>query len=238
MGPVAPVLAVECVAKQFGGRKVLSSASLRAYAGQVTALMGRNGTGKSTLLRLAVGDLELDGGTVLYLGKGLLRPRLWRLARQGLFHLPDRVLFSSAYSIRRQLEFLRRRFGSGDVARAIETTDIAQVVDRRPASLSTGELRRAEVAAILVRRPTCLLADEPFRGIMPKDAEFLAGVLRSIAESGAAVVVTGHEVPQLLAMADSVTWCTSGTTYELGPPALAVEHRRFRGEYLGMGYRA
>jgi ABC-type branched-chain amino acid transport systems, ATPase component len=94
-------------------------------------------------------------------------------------------------------------------------------------------LRRAELAAVLVRRPLCLLADEPFRGIAPRDAEELTSVFVEIAKSGVAVVVTGHEVPTLHAMADHVSWCTSGTTYELGPPALATVHEAFRDEYLG-----
>jgi hypothetical protein len=79
-------------------------------------------------------------------------------------------------------------------------------------------------------------ADEPYRGIAPKDAEILTRVFRELAESGVAVVVTGHEVPTLLAAADHVTWCFSGTTYELGAPDRASEDERFRREYLGASF--
>ena len=61
----------------------------------------------------------------------------------------------------------------------------------------------------------------------------VAGVFRDLASDGAAVVITGHEVPSLLDVAHHVSWCTSGTTYELGPPAEATRHEAFRREYLG-----
>ena len=63
-------------------------------------------------------------------------------------------------------------------------------------------------------------------------------MLSELAAGGAAVVITGHEVSALLDAADHVTWCTSGTTYELGPPATATRHDQFRRDYLGAWYRA
>ena len=98
-------------------------------------------------------------------------------------------------------------------------------------------MRRAELPAILPRRPTCLLADEPYRGIAPNDAEEITSVLRGLASAGTAVVITGHEVPTLLQAADHITWCTNGTTYELGPPDVAMRHERFAVEYLGRQWR-
>lgn len=81
--------------------------------------------------------------------------------------------------------------------------------------------------------PVVLVADEPYRGITPADHEELTNLFRMLAADGCAVVVTGHEVPSLLAAADHVTWCTNGTTYELGTPKQACEHDAFRRAYLG-----
>ena len=86
------------------------------------------------------------------------------------------------------------------------------------------------------RRPRCLLADEPCRSLDPKDAEWLTAELKGVAANGVAVVVTGHEVPFLLAAADHVTWCASGTTHELGTPNAALQHDGFRREYLRARY--
>jgi ABC-type lipopolysaccharide export system ATPase subunit len=86
-------------------------------------------------------------------------------------------------------------------------------------------------------RPPALLADEPFRRIAPRGADDLITIFQRLARDGVAVVLTGHEVPTLLKAADHVSWCTSGTTYELGPPALATQHDAFRREYLGAWFR-
>ena len=98
---------------------------------------------------------------------------------------------------------------------------------------SAGSDTFAELSLVLVRRPDCLLADEPYRGIAPVDHEALTHLFRLLADDGCAVVVTGHEVPTLLAAADHITWCTSGTTYELGTPESAQRHVEFRLDYLG-----
>ncbi len=232
-----PILAAECVAKSFDGRRVLTSATLRAVPGEVRVMLGRNGAGKSTLIKIAAGRLAPDSGAVHFTGRAHLRASMRQLSAAGLFYLPDQDLLSNAFTLRRQLEMFRRRFGGNDVTRSAERVGIAHLLDVRPWHLSGGELRRAEIAAALIRRPTCFLADEPFRGIAPKDAEDIARALTELATEGAAVVITGHEVPALLGAAHHVTWCTSGTTYELGSPEMATRHEAFRREYLGAWYR-
>jgi ABC-type multidrug transport system ATPase subunit len=228
-----PLLVADCVAKSFGNRRVLSSASLRAVRGELRVLFGRNGIGKSTLLRIAAGLMDPDAGTVHFAGQVHAAARLARLATDGLFYLPDHDLLTSAFTVRRQLEMLRERFDGRDVDEAARRVGVDRQLDKVPHALSGGELRRAELAAVLVRRPTCLLADEPYRGIAPVDHELLTSILRGLASEGVAVVVTGHDVPTLLDAADHVTWCTSGTTYELGPPATARSHHAFVVDYLG-----
>lgn len=233
-----PILTAESVVKSFGERRVLTAATLRAVPGELRVLFGRNGIGKSTLLKIAAGWLAPDSGAVHFAGRAYLSVRLERLAAMGLFYLPDHDLLSTAFTVRRQLEMLRRQFDGGDVVEAATRTGIAAHLDKRPFQLSGGERRRAELAAILVRRPTCLLADEPYRGIAPKDAEDVTRIFAEFAANGMAVIVTGHEVPTLLAVAHHVSWCTSGTTYELGPPSLAVQHAAFCQEYLGAWSRS
>ena len=230
------ILVADCVGKSFRGRRILTSASLRAVPGQLRTLLGRNGAGKSTLLKIAAGWIQPDTGIVRWAGRTSAAVSLPQLAAVGLFYLPDHDLLSPAFSVREQLEMIRRQFDGLSPDEAAARVDVASHLDERPTALSGGELRRAELAAVLVRRPLCLLADEPYRGIAPRDAEALTGVLRGLAESGVAVVVTGHEVPTLLDAADHVTWCVSGTTYELGSPACAMRDDRFRREYLGAGF--
>ena len=227
------LLVADSIAKSFGERRVLSAATLRAVPGQVRVLFGRNGIGKSTLMKIAVGLVQPDSGVVRYADRPRLRSSLAAVAREGLFHLSDDDLFSAAFSVREQLSFLRARFNGESVDVAAARTGIEHVIDQRPYSLSGGERRRAELAAVLVRKPRCLIADEPYRGISPKDAESLSSIFRELADDGCAVIVSGHEVNTLLDVADHITWCTAGTTYEIGTPEQARAHEALRQEYLG-----
>lgn len=231
-----PRLVADCVARTFGERRVLSAASLRAVPGEVRVLLGRSGAGKSTLMKIAAGWMPPDSGIVRMNGEARL---LWTpaaLARLGVFYLPDAGALSSAITIADQLAMMSEAFSGGDApAEALERLGVAQHASMRVHTLSGGERRRAEVAAIFVRRPSVLLADEPLRGIAPIDQERLLESFRLLAGEGCAVVITGHDVEALLDGADHVTWCTSGTTYELGAPALARQHDAFRRDYLGPG---
>ena len=223
----------DSISKSFKGRHVLSSATLRAVSGEVRVLFGRNGSGKSTLLKVAAGSIAPDTGSLTFNGVSIQSARLHAMASAGLFYLPDHELLSSAFTVGHQLEMFRQRFGGRDVQESAQRMGIADQLTKRPAQLSGGELRRAEIAAVLVRHPRCLLADEPYRGIAPKDAEDLTRTFIELAADGVAVVITGHEVPTLLDAAHHISWCTSGTTYELGPPDIATKNDRFRREYLG-----
>jgi len=230
-------LVADCVSKAFGERSVLTSASLRAKTGEVRVIFGRNGEGKSTLLKIAVGWLQPDSGVVRVGDTALLRATLPVLAAQGVFYLPDHEILAPAYQLGRQLGFFERRYNRRRVHEAARLARVEHLLHQRPDSLSGGELRRAELALAIARMPAVLIADEPYRGITPADHDDLTALFRLLAAEGCAVVVTGHEVPSLLGAADHVTWCTDGTTYELGAPEQACEHDAFRRTYLGPRFR-
>src|SRR5882724_5184217 len=105
---VRPILLAECIGKRFGGRAVLTAATLRGEPGCITALMGRNGIGKSTLLKIAAGWMRPDHGTVQFCGRVYQHARLHTLAEAGLFYLPDRDLLSPGFSVREHLESVSR----------------------------------------------------------------------------------------------------------------------------------
>ncbi|HSA56368.1 MAG TPA: ATP-binding cassette domain-containing protein [Gemmatimonadaceae bacterium] len=227
------MLTADSIGKRYGTRWVLRAATLRAVPGQVRALVGRNGAGKSTLLRIAAGLRRADYGIVRCDDTTLLHPRLPALARRGLFMLPDHDLLSNALTVGAHLALAAGTFGREADEAMLDTLGLRDHLGKRPWQLSGGECRRAEVAVALMRRPRYLLADEPLRGIAPIDAELLLRVFSRMADGGCAVVVTGHELGTLLAAVDHVTWCTDGTTYELGPPATAVNDSRFQRHFLG-----
>jgi ABC-type multidrug transport system ATPase subunit len=228
------LLRAEGVTKRFGATRVLTSASLVARRGRITVLFGRNGSGKTTLLRIAAGAIGMDQGTVHFAGRAYPRPALHQLARAGLFFLPERDLLLRNRTVHEQLDLIARCFDMQSRVCAVEEEmSLVECAERHPHELSVGERRRAEMALIVLRAPSCLLADEPLMGSAPNDADATAARLRLLADSGCAVVITGHEVPALMDIADDIVWVTAGTTYVLGTGVQARGHWQFRREYLG-----
>jgi lipopolysaccharide export system ATP-binding protein len=229
---VAPRLAIEGVWKSFGRRPILRNASVWAYPGDVTVLFGRNGEGKTTLIRCGLGLLRSGAGVTIIDGARARRASLGVLARGGLFFLPDRDLLASQYPIRRQFEALAARFPDTSAAPVGDGLIDPALLERPPADLSGGERRLVELAFAEARRPSVLIADEPLRELTPRNAETVTGRLRAIARAGCAVLVTGHETQALLAIADHVVWMTGGTTHHLGDREAALAHALFRRHYL------
>ena len=230
------VLAANAVAKSFWGTTVLQNASLWVDEGTITALLGRNGAGKTTLLEIAAGVLRPDQGTVIFRGKPHLNPWLSRLAREGLFYVPDRGLFTGSRPLRWFLASAARRYADRDGPSwrdAARDHDIEDELDTEVRELTGGERRRAALALAELRRPACLLADEPFRGIAPSDAEAVSRTLMDLRDRGCGIVLTGRRVPEILELADRVIWLTAGTTRGLGTPGDARAHPEFVRDCLG-----
>lgn len=228
------VLRADSIGKAFGARAVLISAYLEARGGELTALVGRNGAGKSTLLKIAAGWTRADHGFVEIAGVRHHRPAAAVLARAGVFLLSsDRSILSPRFTPREHADAVEARFGAGGRAAIFGRLGLASFDTVPCGRLSGGERRRAEVAVALLRRPTCLLADEPFRGLDPQDAEILRDVLCGVAAEGCAVVFTGHETGWMLDLAGRVVWLHDGTTELVGSGRDAAASWRFRRGYLG-----
>src|SRR4051812_48113018 len=158
---VSAVLRMDSVAIAFDGRDVLSSVYFEARAGVVTALVGRNGTGKSTLMKIAAGWARPDRGFVELRGKRLTA-RPVELARGGVFHLPvDRTILSRDFTLAQHLDAVEARFGDGDRTAVLDRLAVAHLADQRSRSLSGGEHRRAELSVAMGRRAAGPPAGEP-----------------------------------------------------------------------------
>ena len=136
-------------------------------------------------------------------------------------------------TLRMLLRIIERRFNTTSTVAAAEALGLGPLLDVPVFELSGGEQKRAEVAIAVARAPRVLIADEPFAGISPLDAEQISAALRALRNSGCALIVSGHEVPSMLDLADEVLWVTAGTTHVLGTPAQARAHHQFCREYLG-----
>jgi ABC-type multidrug transport system ATPase subunit len=227
------ILCADSVGKSYGRRRVLSSASLRVPEGKIVGLLGRMGEGKSTLLKTCAGMAQPDSGWIRFAGVQYFRARLSTLAARGMYYLADDNNLASSLTLRAHIRVVERRYGMANSDQIIAQLKLEPLLDSLPAALSGGEQRRAELAVAMLRRPLCLLADEPFRGIDPLTAELVGSALRQLSAAGCGIVLTGHEVRTLLPYVDTIAWMTAGTTYDLGTPESAWRNEQFQRAYLG-----
>ena len=197
----------------FDGRLVLEDVDIAGAAGEVVALMGPNGGGKTTLLRLIAGlqaplagAVERRPGRIAYLPQN----------PAALLHRP---------SVRAEVQFTIDRAGddNGDRAQTIlDQLGLREVADRYPRDLSSGERQRAALAAVLTGRPQLVLLDEPTRGMDVASRQALVRLVSSLRDRGAAMVIATHDSDLRAAVADRVVRVGSGRALEL---AAEVQYR-------------
>jgi len=203
-------IAAEAVDLSRGGRAILRQAYVDAVPGTITALVGRIGAGKTSLLRVLAGRMRPDRGQVRWEGERLRRPSLEALARAGLALLPDHAWLAPQHTLGVQLA-LAARVSGGDWRAAVARVGATRV-DRRPGDLSTGERRLGELALAVSLGATALVLDEPFRELDPLHRERLGACLRDLADDGCAVLFADHDVASVLAWADRLFAIEAGAT--------------------------
>ena len=227
MNPPGDVLfAAESIGVSFRGRVVLKAASIWARPGSITVLLGRNGCGKTTLIRAALGLGRRDFGFIRYSGRTWERPHLSLLARLGLFYLPDRGLLSWRRSVNWHLRALGQSLPSPLDFSLADTLDIDSLRQRTARALSGGERRRVEVALAILRGPDCLVVDEPLAELSPTNRRRIASALRKLADRGCAVIATRHEIEDLLDLGRHLSRPDVEPAADL-PGELTLDHEAF-----------
>ena len=203
MGDEAFVM--ERVTAGFDGTVVLDGVCLAARHGEVVALMGPNGGGKTTVLRLIAGLLKPRGGRVR---RGGGRVAYLPQNPAALLHRP---------SVREEVRFTVERAAEvcGPAAdrepdRILAALGLGHVADRYPRDLSSGERQRAAAAAVLAGRPRLVLLDEPTRGMDAGARASLAAVIAELRDAGACVVIATHDADLRSAVADRVVSVAGG----------------------------
>jgi ABC-2 type transport system ATP-binding protein len=196
----APVCLVD-VRAGYGAlrrRVVLDGVSLEAAPGELTAVVGPNGVGKTTLFRVLLGFLAPWQGQVQVCGYAPAELR----RRQGIGYLPESVALPAGYTLGALLEEgarlsgLRGEVAAAQVERAVFETELADVRDHRLDTLSKGMARRAALAYARIGSPPLLLLDEPLSGL---DARSRAGLRETIAAAArdATVIMTSHDLDEV-----------------------------------------
>lgn len=241
----APLLEVTDVVGGYGDMRVLWGVSVRAYAGAVTTVLGRNGAGKSSLLKAIGGFLPaVESGSVLLGGRDISKTAPYDRVRAGLAFVQEgkRIfrrrtveenLLLGGYTIKRPL----LRVGSA-MRDALEKayTRFPMLAERRTSlagGLSGGQQQMLAIAQALMPGPRVLLLDEPSAGLAPAISRDLFAMVSSLKTEGLAILLVEQVVEQALAIADDVVVVESGRVAAAGPVAEFDDAAVVRDVYLG-----
>ncbi len=210
---------------------------LSVDAGEVVALLGPNGSGKTTTLLTISGLLSPLGGTIEYLGVDVGGDKPHKLARAGLAQVPDDRGLFPGLTVSEHLEIgVPRRERDAAVERVLGWFPALQsLLDRRAGLMSGGEQQMLALAQVLLRDPKLLMIDEMSLGLAPIVVENLLPVVRSIAEeSGCGVLLVEQHAPMALEVADRAIMLNHGDVVAAGSAAeVAADWDALLAGYLG-----
>ena len=219
--------------------EVLRDVSFSVPAGGIVALLGGNGSGKTTILNALSGLVRPRSGSVLVDGKETIGEPSDQMVRRGLVQVPQgREVFSSM-SVRDNLEL-----GAATVAgwAAIESTmrevfELFPILEefeaRRAGSLSGGQQQQLAVGRALMSRPRMLLMDEPSAGLAPNIVQLLVRTIRQLNERGITILLVEQNVGVAAAVAETAHVLRSGAIAHSGPAAGLISNAEVLASYLG-----
>ncbi|HEU4723593.1 MAG TPA: ABC transporter ATP-binding protein [Gemmatimonadaceae bacterium] len=251
VGPIVEISDVRC---HFGGVKAVDGASFALQRGRITGLIGPNGAGKSTLLNSVAGSLRPTGGTIRFEGDDITGRPPHEIARSGLLRTFQR---SSEFGHLTVMENLVAAapgcrgttvLGALRSKRSWKTDEDAAVVEARAllerfdmwekahdyaGELSGGQKRLVELMRALMARPTVLLLDEPFAGVLPSLVRRIERHLMDLRREGLTMMLVEHDLGTIERLSDHVVVMANGRVLAEGMLSELREHRGVIDAYLG-----
>lgn len=181
------MLSVANIHQYYGGSHILRDVSLQAELGQITVLLGRNGVGKTTLLKSIMGLLPVRSGQIFLSSMDITTAKPYERARQGLGYVPQGREIFARLTVEENLRMgLATRSASEDIPGELFTLFpvLKQMLHRRGGDLSGGQQQQLAIARALASRPKVLILDEPTEGIQPSIIKDIGKVLRQLADEG------------------------------------------------------
>ncbi len=190
------MLKVSALNQYYGGSHILRDLSFEAPAGKVTTLLGRNGVGKTTLLKTLMGLVPARDGVVEFEGRNLLRAAPYERVRAGIAYVPQGREIFSRLTVAENLEMglATRPRGSDVPARIFEMFPVLrQMMGRRGGDLSGGQQQQLAIGRALAMEPRLLILDEPTEGIQPSIIKDIERAIRTLAATGAMAILLGEQ---------------------------------------------
>jgi urea transport system ATP-binding protein len=186
------MLEISKVNQYYGGSHILRDVSLRAELGKVTVVLGRNGVGKTTLLKALMGLVPIKTGTIAFDGKPIHNATPYERARAGIGFVPQGREIFARLTVQENLEMglAYKKAGTAIPAELFDLFPVlAQMLKRRGGDLSGGQQQQLAIARALAAKPRLLVLDEPTEGIQPSIIKDIGRVIRMLADRGDMAIV-------------------------------------------------
>jgi branched-chain amino acid transport system ATP-binding protein len=231
------MLVAEGIEGFYGRAQVLFGVSLSVAAGEVVALLGRNGAGKSTTLKAILGLVPVAGGTVAFEGTRIERLAPYRIARLGIGYVPEDRRIFTGLTVMENLEVGRRVARAGTRAWTPERLfdlfpNLGAMRDRPGGRMSGGEQQMLTIARTLMGNPRLVLLDEPSEGLAPVIVEEMARTIRTLKAEGISVLLCEQNLHFAGAVADRVHIVEKGRIRYGGTMAELMADASARAEFL------
>jgi branched-chain amino acid transport system ATP-binding protein len=232
-------LAVEGVAKSFGGLRAVAGVSVAVDDGELVGLVGPNGSGKTTLLGIVSGHEAPDAGRVLLDGRPIQGLSPTHIARAGLARMFQLTrVFRRMTALENLLTAgralgLGRREAAARAAELLEELGLSRVADLEAGHLSGGQQKLLEFGCCFMVPPRLALLDEPFAAVHPTMKEIMARTIRRRHAQGQAFLVVSHDMPIVAELCVRTVCMNAGAVIADGPTRAVLSDREVIEAYLG-----
>ena len=211
------MIQLQNIQKSFGDHQVLTDMSFDIKPGLMTGFVGGNGAGKTTAMRIIIGVLNQDSGTITVDDKPITAGY-----RAHIGYMPEERGLYPKMKVLDQLVYLAQLHGTSKVdatrrgKELLERLNLGERANDKLEELSLGNQQRAQIAAAMVHDPVALILDEPFSGLDPLAVETTVGVLRDAAEAGAPVLFSSHQLDLVERLCDELVIIAEGQVRAAG----------------------
>ncbi|KAJ03837.1 LPS export ABC transporter ATP-binding protein [Sulfitobacter mediterraneus] len=236
-------LRIEHLRKSYRKKIVIRDFSMHLDRGEVVALLGPNGSGKTTTFYSVAGLVTPEGGSVTVDGRDVTTLPMYRRAQLGIGYLPQEMSIFRGLSVQDNISAILdisqpHRHQRRERLEELLSEFSIEHLRRAPAlALSGGERRRVEIARCLAADPKYLLLDEPFAGVDPISVGDIRHLVADLKNRGIGVLVTDHNVRETLEIVDRAYILHEGRVLMSGTPDEVVQNENVRSVYLGDNFR-
>lgn len=201
---------VQSITKSFGENKVLKGINLTTQSGKALGILGRNGAGKTTAIRIIMGVFDPDSGQVLIDGAPINRQKI------GIGYLPEeRGLYPKKVIIEQLIYFgMLKNMSKKDAKKSaeywLERLKMSEHINRRLDTLSKGNQQKIQLVVTLIANPTIVILDEPFSGLDPVNAMLLKDIVKELISKGKIVLFSSHQMNYIEEFCDDIAILNGG----------------------------